>query len=95
MLPTHLENKEVIILTDITEAYMEYYDQVEEEFLEANEDLRLEQIGYTQKQIDDLSEEELRYEEWELRNERFLNNCIKSEKIIRSQFGLLLIMNKI
>ena len=93
MLPTHLENKEVIILNDITEAYMEYYDQVEEEFLEANEDLRLEQIGYSENQIDELSEEELRYQEWELRNERFLNNCIKSEKIIRSQFGLLLITN--
>ena len=89
MLP---KNKEVIKLDDITEAYMEYYDQVEEEFLEANEDLRLEQIGYTKKQIDELSEEELRYEEWELRNERFLNNCIKSEKIIRSQFGLLLLI---
>lgn len=93
MLPTHLENKEVIILDDITEAYMEYYDQIEEEFLEANEDLRLEQIGYNKKQIDELSEEELRFKEWELRNERFLNNCIKSEKIIRSQFGLLLIID--
>jgi len=93
MLPKHLEDKEVIKLDDITEAYTDYYDQIEEEFLEANEDLRLQQIGYTEKQIEELSSEELMHKQWKLRDQRLLRNCIKSEKIVRTQFGLLLIID--
>lgn len=91
-LPKHLENKEVIILDSLSEAYLNHYDLVEDEFLASNDDTRLEQLGYSSAQIERMSEDKLQDLQSECRDARFLSFCITSEKIIRTQFGLLLII---
>lgn len=93
MLPKHLENKEVVILNSLRDAYYDHYELVEDEFLAANENTHLDQLGYSDSEIEKMDEDEIHDLEYECREKRFLDFCIKSNKIVKSQFGLLLVLN--
>ena len=93
MLPRHLEDKEVVILKELRDAYYDHYDLVEDEFLAANENTHLDQLGYSDSEIAKMDEDEIHDLEYECREKRFLDFCIKSNKIVKSQFGLLLVLN--
>ena len=84
------EDKEVIILQSLREAYYDYYDLVEEVFLKADEALRFQQLGYTDSQIENMDFETIQELTYKLRHKRFLKLCIDSGKIVKSQFGYLL-----
>jgi len=93
MLPRHLEDKEVVILNSLSEAYNDHYELVEDEYLAANDDTRLHQLGYSDSEIEKMDEEKIQDLEYECREKRFLDFCIASNKIVKSQFGLLLVLN--
>lgn len=93
MLPRHLEDKEIVILNSLSEAYNDHYELVEDEFLASNDDTRLQQLGYSDSEIEKMDEEEIHDLEYECREKRFLDFCIASNKIVKSQFGLLLVLN--
>ena len=93
MLPKHLENKEVVILNSLRDAYYDHYELVEDEFLAANENTHLDQLGYSDSELEKMDEEKIQDLEYECREKRFLDFCVASNKIVKSQFGLLLVLN--